>query len=33
MRERCCSLISLLFSICINLAIGILPFVDNFAHL
>jgi membrane associated rhomboid family serine protease len=32
-RERLCSLFSLTFSILLNLAVGILPFVDNFAHL
>lgn len=33
MREGCCAFVSLFFSIAINLAIGLVPFVDNFAHI
>lgn len=32
-RDRCCNFIGIMLTIIINLAVGILPFVDNFAHI
>jgi len=31
-RERCCGFFMLIFSILLNLAVGLMPLVDNFAH-